>query len=155
MRNVLILLLFIFFYSCTDDKTEIFLIFNSGEGLEIETEVVLNNQKVGEITELDLTSTYETVATIRIDKKLSLPDDSKFSSQSVDLFTDAIVIYPGKTKRLLQNGDTVIGQTAQRIDFDTVLTIINDVIENSAPMKRQDSLIKVIKELTDEVEGLK
>ncbi|HIP33090.1 MAG TPA: hypothetical protein EYG86_10030 [Crocinitomicaceae bacterium] len=155
MRNVLILLLFIFFYSCTDDKTEIFLIFNSGEGLEIETEVVLNNQKVGEITELDLTSTFETIATIHIDKKLSLSEDSKFFSQSVDLLTDAIVIYPGASKSLLQNGDTIIGQTSKRIDFDTVLTIINNAIENSAPMKKQDSLIMVIKELTDEVEGLK
>ncbi|MBL1281594.1 MAG: hypothetical protein COA33_015060 [Fluviicola sp.] len=155
MRLTLLLFVALFFYSCTENKTEVHVIFNSGEGLEKEMDVILNEQKIGEIIDLDFNSSYEIVATISIDKKLNLPEDSRFTSQSVDLFTDAIVVLPGISKTSIQNGDTLFGETAKSISIDTMLIILNDAIENSAPMKKQDSLIKVIKELTDEVEGLK
>ena len=57
------------------------------------------------------------------------------------MFAKAIIVIPGKSKSYLMNKDRVKGQLAQSIQHDKVIDVFTDEINNSKPVKNQDSII--------------
>ena len=128
-------LLLLLFGSCTPEKKVIYIKFEHSQGLHAKHQLILKGVKVGEVINVDLTSDYKVVASVRILDSVKLPNDSQFTIGNTDLFTKAIIVEEGKSKVFLQRGDTVQGAI-------TVDLLKNFDFQDSNPLEGLNKLLQ-------------
>ena len=101
--------------SCDDHKQTVYLRFEDGFSLKNCDFVILNGITIGTKTNMELDKQFAPILTIEMDEKYSIPYDSQFQLYQRDLFSDAILITPGKSRRMIKEGDTIQG-----LEFATI-----------------------------------
>jgi ABC-type transporter Mla subunit MlaD len=140
--------------SCNSESKQYVLITDNSNGVKKGNPVILKEQEVGKVVNVTLGTNLKVYSTIELEQDLNLPKDSKFVFTGIDLFTKGIEIKPGKSDIYLKYGDTIFGELTKGIPLDSVITTITDVVDNSKPVKNQDSLIKELQKLNEEIERL-
>jgi ABC-type transporter Mla subunit MlaD len=154
MKIALVTLLVIMFSSCSSEGNHLVVVLEKGSNIKEGNAVILNEHKVGTVEKIELNSAYEVCVTISLNETLKLPVDSKFNVTQMDFFETVIQIEPGTSKRLLAANDSVQGAPPRDIPLDLIIETITDVIDNSKPVKNQDSILKELHNLNEEVKKL-
>lgn len=155
MKNTIYLIIVLFLFSCNSENKNLIITFDNANGLIEGNPVVINDYQVGQVTKIKLSSDYKIIAEIELNDTIRLPKDSEFTIGSKDLFTKAIIVTPGKSKYYLLTSDKIIGQQAQSIKLDTIIDAITKEINNSKPVKNQDSIISELHQLNLQIEEIK
>ena len=101
--------------SCDDHKQTVYLRFEDGFSLKNCDSVILNGITIGAKTNMELDKQFAPILTIELDEKYPIPYDSQFQLYQRDLFSNAILITPGKSRRMIKEGDTIQG-----LEFATI-----------------------------------
>jgi ABC-type transporter Mla subunit MlaD len=154
MKNLFYLIIMHLLFSCKAENKTLIITFDHASGLIEGNSVVINDFQVGQVSKITLNSDYKINAEIEINDTIRLPKDSKFIIGSKDLFSKAIIVIPGKSKSFLMNKDRVKGQLAQSIQLDKVIDVFTDEINNSKPVKNQDSIISELHKINVQLEEI-
>lgn len=95
--------------SCDNHKQTIHLRFKDGFQLSNCDSVILNGITIGAKTNVQLDKQFAPIVTIEIDENYQLPIDSRFQLYQRDILSRALLITPGKSKKLIKDGDTLQG----------------------------------------------
>ncbi len=108
-KNWAFLFLFATLLNCSKQQ-KINLIFDSAQGLMVESPIAINGFVLGEIETIKLLPSSKILVTANINEDLDLPMDTKFILQKNSLFEKAqINLELGKSEELISAQDTVIG----------------------------------------------
>ena len=136
--------------SCSS-KNRLHVVLDDGFGVDAGDPVELNNLKIGTIEEIHFTKDYKVCLTIEIeDKTLRIPSDSKFY-----FMINALEIEAGKSTHFLTEKDTVFVVPPTNHPINKVLDEVSDFIDNSKPVRNQDTIIRQLNELNSEMQKLK
>ncbi|WP_341905831.1 MCE family protein [Fluviicola taffensis] len=149
-------LLFLFIlFSCSSPNKELTITFENASGIVEGDPVVLNNQPIGKVTKVSLDEHYKVLVHIYLNKIDHLPQDSKFTIGAKDLLVRAIVVTPGKSKNRLTSSDRIIGIPPAKNQIDSSGTDFFEQFFESKPSENQDTILKELKELKQELRDLK
>lgn len=155
MKNTIYLSIVLLLVACQTEKSNLIITFENASGLEVGNPVLLNDYQIGEVARISLTNDYKINAEIQLNDTIRLPKKSIFALGSKDLFTKAIFVTPGKSKLYLTNKDIILGQLVQGLEMDTIIDAIQNEINNTKPVKNQDSIISELHKLNIQLEGIK
>lgn len=155
MKNIFYIIIALFLFSCNSENKTLIITFDNANGLIEGNPVVINDYQIGEVSKIGLSADYKIKVEIELNDTIRLPKDSKFIIGSRDLFTKAIIVIPGKSKYYLSYTDKIIGQQPQGLKLDTIINIITKEIDNSKPVKNQDSIISELHKMNVQIEELK
>lgn len=83
-------------------------VFNRVDGLATGDEVHLGGIRVGSVDNLTLDEHYRAVATLKIDSKVQLPEDTSAAIHTDGLFgAKFVVLEPGGAEDMYQSGDEI------------------------------------------------
>jgi len=116
-KHYLFLLLILF--SCSSKNKELIIHFENSFGVSEGDPVVINNEIIGEVTQVSLDRHYKPLIHIYLEKINYLPVDSKFTIGAKDLIVRAIVVTPGKSKVRLSTNNQITG-IPPSIQIDTL-----------------------------------
>ncbi|MNU90577.1 hypothetical protein D3C71_804480 [compost metagenome] len=135
--------------SCSS-KNRLHVVLKNGFGVDVGDPVELNNLKIGSIEEIHFTKDYKICLTIGIDDEtIRIPADSKFY-----FLINALEIEAGKSSRFLREKDTVYAVPETNYPINKVLDEVSEFIDNSKPVRNQDSIINELNELNAEMQKL-
>ncbi len=154
MKYAIYITLLLILFSCNSEKKTFVITFDNANGLVKGNPVVINDYQIGEVKKVSLSKDYKINAEIVLSDTVSLPKDTKFTIASRDLFTKAIIVTPGRSKTYLTSSDVIIGQQAESIKLDTLFNIITNEINNSKPVRNQDSIIFELNTMNKELKEL-
>lgn len=155
MKYTIYIALLSILFSCNSEKRTFVITFDNANGLVEGNPVLINDYQIGEVKKISLSEDYKINAEIILTDTIRLPKDSEFTITSRDLFTKAIMVTPGKSKYYLLHSDKIIGQRAQSMKLDTIINVITNEINNSKPVKNQDSIISELHEMNVQIEEIK
>lgn len=115
VKSILVVACLVIFASCDNHKRTVHLRFEDGFSLNNCDSVILNGITIGAKTNIELDKQFAPILTIELDEKYSIPYDSQFQLYQRDLFSNAILITPGKSRRMIKGGDTIQG-----LEFATI-----------------------------------
>ena len=132
-----------------------YITFDNAQGIEKGDAVIINDYQIGEVTNISINNNdFSIFVEIVLNDTIHIPKDSKFSIVSRDFFSKAIEIIPGTSNSYLSSTDKIIGERSERMNMDTLLHLISKEIDNSKPVKNQDSIVKQLNELNTELKEL-
>lgn len=155
MKKILYLLVLIILFACNSENRHLVITFENANGLIEGCPVIINDFQIGKVSKMGLTADYKIKAEIELNDTIKLPKDSKFTIGSKDLFTNAIIVTPGKSTYYLSYKDKIIGQQGKSLKLDTIINVIQNGINNSKPVKNQDSIISELHKLNVQIEEIK
>ena len=155
MKNIFYIIIVLFLFSCNSENRTLIITFDNANGLIEGNPVVINDYQIGEVSKITLSSDYKINAEIELNDTIRIPKDSKFTIGSKDLFTKAIIVTPGKSRFYYSHLDKIIGQQAQSLKLDTIINVITKEINNSKPVKNQDSIISELHKMNVQIEEMK
>jgi ABC-type transporter Mla subunit MlaD len=155
MKYTIYIALLLILFSCNSEKRTFVITFDTANGLVEGNSVVLNDYKVGEVKKISLSEDYKINAEIELTEIIRLPKDSEFTIISRDFFTKAIMITPGKSNYYLLNLDKIIGKETKSLKLDTIINVLTNEINNSKPIKNQDSIISKLNKMKVEIDEIK
>lgn len=144
----------LFLFSCTSKEERVIVVFDKGNSLQQGNPIMLNNVKVGQVEKISLNNKFMFCASLILEKGLKIPDDSEFTYTNYSLFEAGILIKPGHSKKYLIPGDSIHGRMENEIPLDSILTFIKENIDNSKPVRNQDSIIAALRDLNGELKKL-
>lgn len=154
MKYPIYITLLALLFSCSSDKNTLLITFENANSLSKGNPVIINDLQIGEVKSISLSKDYKINVEISLNDSIRLPKDSKFTIASRDLFTKAIFVVPGTSKTHLRSTDKITGQPTESIKLDTLLNIITEEINNSKPVRNQDSIISQLNTLNKELKKL-
>lgn len=154
MKYPFYLVLLTLLFSCQSEKNIYKITFENINGLAEGNPVIIKDVQIGEVREIALSKEFKISVEIMLDEPLQLPKDSKFTIGSRDLFTNAIIIIPGTSKKYLKSSDKIIGQKTENILLDSLMNIISDEFNNLEPFRNQDSIISELNTTNTELKKL-
>ncbi len=154
MKSSLYITIILILFSCKSENKTLLITFDNAGGLVEGNPVVINDFQIGNVKKISLSSDYKINAEIILTDTIRLPRDSKFTIGSRDLFSKAIIVYPGKSNYYLTSTDKIIGQQAESLKLDTLINFISNKIKNSKPVRNQDSIIIKLNELNKELKEI-
>ena len=93
---------------------EYYVYYDSAQGLGIGTSVIFNGLRVGQLTELDITSDGRKIEAIfELSKTIGIPKDSKMKIESSILGGQKVSLVLGNLKEFAEDGDTLIPQYSE------------------------------------------
>lgn len=155
MKYTIYIALLSILFSCNLEKKTFVITFDNANGLVEGNPVVLNDYQIGEVKKISLSEDYKINAEIILTDTIRLPKDSEFTIISRDFFSKAIIVTPGKSTNYLLHSDKIIGKQSQSIKLDTIINVITNEINNSKPVKNQDSIISELHKMNDQIEEIK
>lgn len=153
MKKYLYIVL-LFLTSCSNNENKLVVVFDEASSISEGNRVFLKGQEIGVIKNVGLNSKYEVCATVNLIDDIKLPKDSKFRITNFSLFENGIEVVLGISKQMLSNNDSVRGTFGETLNFEDVLDDVTKAIDNSKPVKNQDSLITELHKLNEELEKL-
>lgn len=88
---------------------EYYVYYDSAQGLGIGTSVIFNGLRIGQLTELDITSDGKKIEAIfELSKTIGIPKDSKMKIESSILGGQKVSLVLGTSDILAEDGDTLI-----------------------------------------------
>jgi ABC-type transporter Mla subunit MlaD len=154
MKKTLVTLLIILLTSCSSKDNNLIVVLKDRGDIKEGNSIFLNNIKVGEVEKVDLNSAFDVCVTIFLYERLKLSVDSKFKVTQKDLIETIIEIDPGISKSLLSPNDSVRGTHKGNNSLDFIIETITDAVDHSKPVRNQDSIIKELQNLNEEVKKL-
>jgi len=142
--------------ACTLKDKKLHVVTDDLNGITLNSPIYLKNQQIGKVIEIGFNKRLDIVTTIEYDFEIDVPDDSKLRYTKVDVFTNAIELIPGKNQEIFETGDTIYGITKADIDLDIehLVNKVQDAIDNSKPVKNQETLIEELNEINNQLEQL-
>ncbi len=150
MKKLVIIILSTLLFACSDPN-KLTVVFDDAGGLQKGNLVSLNNLKIGTVTNIELDQDYKICAAISLDKWIKIPRDSKFQMES---FWAGIKIIPGKSRQYLVRNDTIYGTPQDAFPLDSLLDFAADAINNSKPVRNQDTLVSELDALNKKLDKL-
>jgi ABC-type transporter Mla subunit MlaD len=145
--------LMVLFASCSEEtKKHIVIKFKKGDDLIEGALVKINGLDVGKIESVELNQNYEACASVKLEKDINIPKDSRFILDNESLFSTGVIVEPGNSNSYLQNNDTVKGIRPKYSKQDQIIEVFNELMENANFVKHQDSILKELKELNSHLE---
>jgi phospholipid/cholesterol/gamma-HCH transport system substrate-binding protein len=93
--------------------TDVYVFYDSAQGLGIGTSVMFNGLRIGQLSDLDITADGKRIQAIfEIKSSLNIPKDSKMEIQSQILGGQRVRLVMGNQTEFIQDGDTLIGDYA-------------------------------------------
>lgn len=93
--------------------TDVYVYYDSAQGLGIGTSVMFNGLRIGQLSDLDITEDGKRIQAIfEIKSSLKIPKDSKMEIQSQILGGQRVRLVMGTQKQFVQDGDTLTGDYA-------------------------------------------
>lgn len=89
---------------------QIVSVFSTVEGLSVGKKIYFNGVDIGSISQIELSRTDSVTVYMNIDDAFEIPADSKALIKATDfLGTKAIIIQKGSSKKMVQDGDYIVG----------------------------------------------
>ena len=134
--------------------TDVYVYYDSAQGLGIGTSVMFNGLRIGQLSDLDITEDGTRIQAIfEIKSSLNIPKDSKMEIQSQILGGQRVRLVMGKSSNFIEDGDTLIGDYAHdqfsaineqivplASKADSLLTSMNGFFQNEGLNKALDEL---------------
>lgn len=134
--------------------TDVYVYYDSAQGLGIGTSVMFNGLRIGQLSDLDITKDGTRIQAIfEIKSSLNIPKDSKMEIQSQILGGQRVRLVMGKSSNFIEDGDTLIGDYAHdqfsaineqivplASKADSLLTSMNGFFQNEGLNKALDEL---------------
>ncbi len=93
--------------------TDVYVFYDSAQGLGIGTSVMFNGLRIGQLSDLDITADGKRIQAIfEIKSSLNIPKDSKMEIQSQILGGQRVRLVMGNQTDFIRDGDTLIGDYA-------------------------------------------
>ncbi len=93
--------------------TDVYVYYDSAQGLGIGTSVMFNGLRIGQLSDLDITEDGKRIQAIfEIKSSLNIPKDSKMEIQSQILGGQRVRLVLGKSASFIEDGDTLVGDYA-------------------------------------------
>lgn len=134
--------IFFFFFtllvlvSCNSENETLVITFEEATGITAGQPVLIKGFQIGEVTKISLSRDYKIDVEIFLNDTIHLPNDSKFTLESVDIFNKAIIVKPGKSKTFYKPSDKIIGTKQEPIQVsDSIVTKIEEEILRSLDKK--------------------
>ena len=146
ITGLLFALSILFLVGCSKQK-KVYLLTDEAGGLELGSEVVVKDIKIGEISFLSLSKQGDVVLEAKLDPEVEIPVDSKFRNTKVgNTSQKRVTVFLGNSEQMLQNKDTVdmrsiVDATIDRL-IDKATDKILDEISNSDEIDSLQSMIK-------------
>jgi phospholipid/cholesterol/gamma-HCH transport system substrate-binding protein len=151
--------------------TDVYVYYDSAQGLGIGTSVMFNGLRIGQLSDLDITEDGKRIQAIfEIKSSLNIPKDSKMEIQSQILGGQRVRLVMGESKKFISDGDTLIGDYAHdqfsaineqivplASKADSLLTSMNGFFQNRGLNKALDELpltVNQIRQLLLQTQGL-
>lgn len=134
--------------------TDVYVYYDSAQGLGIGTSVMFNGLRIGQLSDLDITEDGKRIQAIfEIKSSLNIPSDSKMEIQSQILGGQRVRLVMGKSSNYIEDGDTLIGDYAHdqfsaineqivplASKADSLLTSMNGFFQNPGLNQALDEL---------------
>jgi len=134
--------------------TDVYVYYDSAQGLGIGTSVMFNGLRIGQLSDLDITEDGKRIQAIfEIKSSLNIPSDSKMEIQSQILGGQRVRLIMGKSPNFIEDGDTLIGDYAHdqfsaineqivplASKADSLLTSMNGFFQNPGLNQALDEL---------------
>ncbi len=134
--------------------TDVYVYYDSAQGLGIGTSVMFNGLRIGQLSDLDITEDGTRIQAIfEIKSSLNIPKDSKMEIQSQILGGQRVRLVMGKSSNFIEDGDTLIGDYAHdqfsaineqivplASKADSLITSMNGFFQNEGLNKALDEL---------------
>jgi phospholipid/cholesterol/gamma-HCH transport system substrate-binding protein len=134
--------------------TDVYVYYDSAQGLGIGTSVMFNGLRIGQLSDLDITEDGKRIQAIfEIKSSLNIPKDSKMEIQSQILGGQRVRLVMGESTEFITDGDTLIGDYAHdqfsaineqivplASKADSLLTSMNGFFQNPGLNKALDEL---------------
>lgn len=138
--------------SCNVNHNVLFVTFENGENISKGNPVLMNGIKIGRIEQIEFDKKYHVRLKIRFNEKQNIPNDSKFSIGSEDIFSKAVLINPGQSKTYYTAEDKIEGEKSPEVEFDEVLDWFADRFEESGAKSAVDSIASGLNELSKKID---
>ncbi len=149
-----LVLILLFFSSCNPNRNVLFVTFDNSENIAMGSPVTLNGHKIGKIERIEFDKKFRVRMKLRFEEEHKIPDDSKFFIGSEDLFSKAILIHPGSSKKYYTAKDKIVGSVYATDDLDKILDLFSDEFEKSGAKSATDSIVAGINELSKQLEEI-
>lgn len=153
MRNLIKLIVLLFLVSC-DQSNELKIRFDNVDGLNTESQVLVNGWEVGRIKKIGLDKESNIIVTINVDKEIILSTDSKFELTKTDfLGSMGIIIKPGNSGEVIAFGDTINGTKGNSGIPETIESTTLEIIQSIKDFQSvQDSILTQLKILNEKLD---
>jgi phospholipid/cholesterol/gamma-HCH transport system substrate-binding protein len=143
--------------------TDVYVYYDSAQGLGIGTSVMFNGLRIGQLSDLDITEDGKRIqAVFEIKSSLNIPKDSKMEIQSQILGGQRVRLVLGKSAVYIEDGDTLIGDYAHdqfsaineqivplASKADSLLTSMNGFFQNEGLNKALDQLPLAVMQISE------
>ena len=129
MKLLIVFPILFLLFACSTNDT-LFVTFDHSNGIVVGNPVLLKEIQIGEVKSIKLNKNYNVDIELKLNDDIQLPNDSKFFIGAKDMFTAALIVEPGSSK---------------------VYFTKTDQINNSKPVRNQDSIVTNLKEINQEL----
>lgn len=158
--RLLIISALILLISCSGNNGnyEIYIIYESVDGISESTKVYSKGLEVGNVSELSLTAEHDVLVTIEILQKFEFPKDSRVKNNSNNFFgNQSIFIEPGKSSEYLEEYDTIYSSFhVLPSKFDSLVNAFQNApkVLDSLTRIKNDSILIELQRMNDNLEKL-
>lgn len=139
--------------SCSDNRMTLVLNAEKVDGLMPKERIKYNGFEIGEVSEFFIEEDNTITVLCKIKEEIQIPSDSKFNIVDADLFgRKEIEVTFGKSETYFISGDkgTLVIEEKK---IDALGTRFNEILGMPSAAK-QDSILKELKKLNENLEGL-